>query len=151
MTTNTDFTNLTVVEFLTMVKEVCEEFPGNRNPERTDGKPGCAYKANTTHGECNCLIGHVLIYKMGLPWQFEWEGNAASLVLSYVGILPDYYHESSRWSAIADMADKVQGLADDQDPDGVERDTWGEVWECFEVTHPHWASGDVTSIYEEES
>lgn len=124
---------LTPIKFLTMVKEVCEEFPAYRNPVHSlDSRhTGCAYKRVTDQDERHCLIGHVLIHKIGLTYSEAWESRMASTVLEYEGFptgTPVYY-----------VANIIQVQADTRIP-------WRVAWEQWEREYPHWAIGDLTPV-----
>lgn len=136
MNINTE--DLTPIKFLTMVKEVCEEFPAYRNPVHSlDSRhTGCAYKRVTDQDERHCLIGHVLIHKMGLTYSEAWEGKMASTVLEYEGFPTDTF--------VYYVANIIQRWADEVV--GIFCIPWGMAWEQWEREYPNWAIGDLTPV-----
>lgn len=141
---NINVEDLTPVKFLTMVKEVCEEFPAYRNPVHgLDSRhTGCAYKRVTDQDERHCLIGHVLIHKMGLTYSEAWEGKMASAVLEYEGFPTDTddYDVANIIQVRADEAEDTDDLIVAWAPGGP-RIPWGVAWERWEREYPNWAIG----------
>jgi len=116
--------DITVGEFLSIAKQVVDENPDNVNPR--SGGPGgaCMYRNHEGH---HCLIGEILINKLGIDYDPGWEGQDALIIM-----------EDSFQLSVAKIAGNLQTYADevysDDDPSTLHYPTWGEVWRDFTLS-----------------